>query len=60
MIGADITREDIAKLWSAKDLLGQDDRYLLVWYYSLNHLSFKSLIRLSKRGIIPRNLRNIR
>ena len=59
-IGSKLTREDMAKLWSTKDILGRDEREILVWYQSLNHFPFKSLIRLSKRGIISRKLSNIR
>ena len=49
----------MAKLWSTKCLMGQDKREILVWNHMMNHCSFKSLIRLSKRGITPRKLRNI-
>ena len=59
-VGSELTREDMAKLWLTEDLWGQDDRELLVWHHMMNHLSFKYLLRLSKRGIIPRNLSNVR
>ena len=59
-IGAELTREDMDKLWSTEDILVQDERDLLVWHHRLNHCSLKSLIRLSKRGVIPRKLRKIR
>ena len=57
-LGSDLNREDMAKLWSTKYLLVQDERGLLVWYHILNHCSFKSLLRLSKRGIIPKSHNN--
>ena len=50
----------MAKLWSTKDILGWYNMNLLVWHHKLNHCSFKSLIRLSKRGVIPRNISRIR
>ena len=40
--------------------MGRDERELLVSHHRMNHCSFKYLIRLSKRGIIPRKLINIR
>ena len=43
----------MAKLWSTEDLLGQYERELLVWHHRLKHCSFKYLIILSKRLIIP-------
>ena len=60
MIGAKIAREDMSKLWSTNDLLGWEVRDLLVWHNMLNNCSFKSLIILPKRGIIPRNISKIR
>ena len=36
-IGADITREDMAKLWSTEDLLGWNERELVVWHHMLSH-----------------------
>ena len=60
LIGAKLMREDTAKLWSTKELLGRDEREILVWHQSLNHVSFKSLLSLPKRGIVQRNLRKIR
>ena len=53
-------REDMDKLWSTEDLLGRDKKELLVWHHRLNHSSFKYLIKISKKGIIPIKLRNIR
>ena len=50
----------MAKLWSTKDLLVQDDMELVVWHYRLNHCSFKTFLRLSKRRIIPKNIRRVR
>ena len=46
----------MSKLWSTNDLLGWEVRDLLVWHNMLNNCSFKSLIILPKRGIIPRNI----
>ena len=54
-----LTSEEISQIWSTKDLLGQDEREILLWYHRLNHCSFKSLIRLPQRGVIPKKLRNI-
>ena len=34
-------REDMEKIWSTKDLMGQDDREILVRHHSLNNCSFK-------------------
>ena len=36
-IGDNTTREDMAKIWSTKDLLGRDERELLVWNDRLNY-----------------------
>ena len=41
LIGYEILREDMAKMWSTKDLLGWDERELLVWHHSLKHFPFK-------------------
>ena len=38
----------------------QDKREFLVWRHRLNHCYFKSLFRLSKRGIITRELSKFR
>ena len=59
-VGAELTREDMAKLWSTENILGRDEREILVFHHRLNHCYLKSLLRLSKRGIIPRNISNIR
>ena len=56
VIGAYLTKKDMTKLWSTNDLLGWDERELLVWHHRMNHCYFKNLIRLSKRRIISRNL----
>ena len=53
-------RENISKLWSINYLLGREERDILVWHHSMNNFSFKYLIRISKRGIIPRKLIRIR
>ena len=53
-------REEIDNMWSIEDLLGREEREILVWHHSLNHCSLKYLPRLSKRGIIPRKLRKVR
>ena len=59
-IGADLTREDMAKLWYLEDLLGPYLSYLLVRHNILNHCYFKNLISLSKRGIKPKNIGKFR
>ena len=56
MIGADLMREDMANLWSTKDLLGRGNMDIVVWNHRLNHCSLKSLLRLSKRGIMRRKI----
>ena len=56
VVGADITREEMANLWSTKELFGRGERELLVWHHRLNHCSFKYLLRLSKRLINTRKL----
>ena len=55
-IGADIAREDIAKLWPTEDLLGRGERELLVLHHRLKNYYLKSLMRLSRREIIQRKL----
>ena len=60
VIGSKIRREDMSNLWSTEDLLARDERKLLVWHHILNHCSLKSLVRLSKRGVITRNIIRIR
>ena len=44
----------MAKLWSTNDLIGQDSIEILVWHIRLKHCTLKSLLILSKRGIIPK------
>ena len=46
----------MAKLWSTKDLLRWDKREILFWHHRLNHCSLKSLLGLSKRGVILKKL----
>ena len=46
----------MSKLWLTKDIIGWDKREILVWNHRLNHFSFKSLLRLPKRGVIPGSL----
>ena len=53
-------REYMAKLWSTKELLGQYERGVRFWRLRLNYCSFKYLLIIFKRGIIPRNISNIR
>ena len=55
-----LTREDISKPWSIDYLLGWYGRDILVWHHRLNHFSLRSLLRLSKRVIIPSNISSIR
>ena len=50
----------MAKLWSIEDLLGQDERDVLVWHHRLNQCPFKYLLRLSRRGIIPNNISELK
>ena len=50
----------MAKLWSTEDLLERDERETLVCHHRLNHFSFKYLLRLSKRLIIPKKLRKFK
>ena len=60
VIGAELTREEMAKIFSTEDPLGQDKREFLVWRHRLNHCYFKSLFRLSNRGIITREISKFR
>ena len=53
-------REDMTKLWSTEELLGWDEREILVWYHSMNYCSFKYLLIISRRRIIPSKLNKIR
>ena len=50
----------MAKMYSTENLLGWDKRDILVCYHGLNHSDFKSLLILSKRVIIPRNIIKVR
>ena len=50
----------MSKLWSTKDLLGRENRELLVWHHRLNHCFFKSLIKLSNKMVIPKKLGKVR
>ena len=59
MIIAKLKREDIAKLWSTKYIMGRDEMEILVWQHRMNHFSFKFLIRLTKSGVIIRKLSKI-
>ena len=59
-IGGEFTREHMVNICSTKDPLVREKRELLIWHHRLNHFSLKYLIRLSKKGMITRNLRNIR
>ena len=50
----------MANLWSTKGILVREERELLVWHHMLNYCSFKYLFRLSRRGIITRNISKVR
>ena len=50
----------MANILSTRDLLGQDYREILVWHHRMNHCSLKFLLIISKRGLIPRKIINIR
>ena len=58
-VGANLATENMANLWSTDELLGQDDREILVWNHSLKHCYLKSLLILSKRKMILRNLSKV-
>ena len=58
--GSDIMRKKMAKIWSSEYLLVWYKRELLVWHHRMNHCSLKHLLRLPKKGIIPRNIRKVR
>ena len=60
VIGANLMREDMYKLWLTKDLIGQDEREILVWQHRLNLCSFKYLLRLYRRIITPKNLSQVK
>ena len=50
----------MGRLWSTEDIIGQDDRELLFWHHRLNYCSFKYLLRISRRGIIFKNISKVR
>ena len=60
VIGANLMREDMYKLWLTKDLIGQDEREILVWQHRLNLCSFKYLLRLYRRIITPKNISQVK
>ena len=59
VVGAELNRYYMDKPWSTKDLLLRDKREILVLHHRLNHFYLKSLIRLSKRYIIPSKVRKV-
>ena len=59
-VGSELTGEDMAKLWSNKDVFGRDKRESLVWHHRLKHCSLKPLIIISMRGIISRKISRFR
>ena len=50
----------MAKLWSTKDLLGRDNRDILVFHHRMKHFTLKPLQIFSKMGIITKNLIKVR
>ena len=46
----------MAKLCTTDEFLEWDEREILVWHHRMNNFSFKSILRLYKRDIIPRKL----
>ena len=60
MVEYKLTRGYMYMLWSTKDLLVWDERYLLVFHHRMNHCTFNFLLGLSNKGITPRNLREFR
>ena len=59
MVRDKLIREDTTRLWSTKDLLGGDERGIMVFHHFLNHFTFKTFIMLSKRSIIPKDIRKV-
>ena len=59
-VGAGLTREDMAKMWSTEDILGRYEREILFWHHRLRHCSLKSLLIISNWGIVPRSIRKVR
>ena len=51
-----LTREDMGMIWTTKNILGPYEKKLLVCHHRTNHCTFKTLIQLSKRGIITTNI----
>ena len=49
----------MTNLWSTKDLLGRDEREFMVCCHRPEIFYFKSLIRLFKRGIIPKKIEKV-
>ena len=56
LVRDELTGEDMANLWSTKELLVWDKRGVLICNHILNHFTFKSIIRLSKMVIFPKKL----
>ena len=59
MIVDGLTRKDIFKIWTTEEFLGRHKKGILVCHNKMKIFSFKSLIRLFKRVIIPRKIRMI-
>ena len=56
VVGANLTRKAMLNLWSTKEILGQEEREILVFNHRINHCTFKYTPQLSKRGIILRKI----
>ena len=55
-----IKTDGMAKMQSTEDPLGWDGREIIVWHHRLNHCTFKSLLILSNKVILPRNHKKVR
>ena len=60
VVGSELTREDMDKLWSTEELLGGDKREILFFHHRLIHFTFKSLLRLTRKEITHRKIKRVR
>ena len=58
-VNQDATKEDMQRLWSETTSLDKDERYLLTWYYRLNHCSLSTLSQLEDKGSLRKSLAKV-
>ena len=54
-----ISHDALLGIPTQKEALSADQKELLSWHYRLGHMSFKSLQKLVKLGLIPQNLSKV-